>query len=35
MRNDAAHGGEFEYEQRAIADALETVRGAIDRIMRQ
>lgn len=35
MRNDAAHGGEFEYEDRAVSEALETVRGTLDTLLRQ
>jgi hypothetical protein len=35
MRNDAAHGGEFEYDDRVVSEALETVRSTLDTLLRQ
>ncbi len=35
MRNDAAHGGDFEYEGATVLEALETVRTMLDRLLRQ
>jgi hypothetical protein len=35
MRNDAAHGGEFNYELAQVSTALSEVRAILDQLLKQ